>query len=346
VKVSVVVPVYNVEKYLPECLDSILSQSLEDIEVICVNDGSTDGSPDILKDYESRDSRVKVITQENRGLASSRNVGMDLACGEYITFIDSDDYFTENALNTLYDVSKRTDADFTIFKLLDFDDETRETSKNSYFDMPFLKKFENHTFNHDDVGERFFNISATAPGKMFKREFIDQLRFPEDILFEDTPFTLEAVFMAEKMYFLDEYMYMRRIRKDSITHSNFSRFSDCIDIFNMMADIARKYEEYDLYKEKLFTQRVSNTYSRFSQITEEYKDEFFSKAHDDFTSKREEFERSIDFDKISPRIKHIFYAGINSKDWREFEKSVESFDGKKDSTSKVSKVFKKVLRRR
>lgn len=325
ISVSVIVPVFNVEKYLSECLDSILNQSLDDIEIICVNDGSTDSSLEILNAYASKDKRIKVFSQENRGLASARNLGMDNAQGDYITFIDSDDYFKDNALKLTYDISKENNADFIMFKLLNFDDKTHDELPINYFNMPFLKKFGNDTFNYSQVGERLFNISVTAPGKLFKRDFINKLRFPEDTLFEDTPFMLEAIFMADRMYFLDEYLYMRRIHKDSITHSSFSGFSDCIEIFNEMADITKRYGEYDKYKEKLFTQKVSNTYSRFSQVTEEYKAEFFNKIVDDFRSKQVEFEKIIDFNRVKPRAKHIFYSALQSKSYHDFEKSVESY---------------------
>ena len=344
VKISVIVPVYNVEKYISECLDSILSQDLTDIEVICIDDGSTDGSLDVLRDYQMKDNRIRLFAQDNKGLGNARNVGMDNACGEYITFIDSDDYFTENAFRKVYDISKNTDADFTLFKLMNFNDETRRASQINYFNMPFLKKFEGNTFNYDDVGERLYNISVTAPGKLFKRSFIDKLRFPENLIFEDTPFIIEAIFMADKMYFLDEYLYMRRIRKDSITRSCFSRFSDCIDIFNMMADITRKYDEYDRFKEKLFTQKVTNTYTRFSQVPEDYKNDFFIKLKDDFLSNKEEFESAIDVDKVTPRSKRIFYSAINSRDYRQFDKQVLAFEVKKENKNAIFKVLKGIFK--
>ena len=96
VKVSVVIPVYNVEDYLRDCLDSIVNQTLKDIEIICINDGSTDNSLEILEHYKSKDERIKVISQENGGISAARNKGIDLASGDYISFIDSDDYIDNN----------------------------------------------------------------------------------------------------------------------------------------------------------------------------------------------------------------------------------------------------------
>ncbi|MBQ8018713.1 MAG: glycosyltransferase [Methanobrevibacter sp.] len=343
-KISVIVPVYNVEAYLQQCLDSILYQSLRDIEVICINDGSTDSSLEILEEYQKKDSRVKIFAQSNRGLANARNRGLEKAKGEYVIFIDSDDYFVRDAFEMLYKASQENQADFTLFKLLNFDDKTGETSPINYFDMPFLKRFDGEVFSHHDVGERLFNISVTAPGKLFKREFIGNLRFPEDLLFEDTPFVLETIFKAQKMYFIDEYLYMRRIHKDSITQSRYSRFSDCIIIFNMMADITRKYGEYEMYKEKLFSQKSANTYTRFMQVDEEYKSDFYDKIKKDFTSKRAEFENTLDFNKVKPRSRHIFYCALNSNDYHDFIELVESFNNK-TGISLFSRVFKKLLKK-
>lgn len=110
VKVSVIVPVYNVEKYLERCLNSILKQTLTDIEIICVNDGSTDNSGYILEEYQSN-GKIKIINQENAGLSEARNTGLKYAQGEYVSFIDSDDFIDKNFIETLYDTAKKENAD-------------------------------------------------------------------------------------------------------------------------------------------------------------------------------------------------------------------------------------------
>ena len=137
-KISVVIPVYNIEDYLSECLDSIVNQSLEDIEIICVNDGSTDGSLDILKEYESKDSRVKIISQENKGIGNARNTALEYAKGEYVYFIDGDDTLELDALERLYDLNIEKNADFIIFKISNFNEETGERINDEYYTMPYL----------------------------------------------------------------------------------------------------------------------------------------------------------------------------------------------------------------
>ena len=345
VKISVIVPVYNVEDYLKECLDSILNQSLKEIEVICINDGSTDGSLEILKDYQINDTRVKVFSQQNKGLGCARNVGLEHAIGEYVFFIDSDDYIIEDTLFNLYSHAKEKNADMTLFKLLNFDNETRKTQPIKYFDIPFLKKYGESTFNCSDLGEKLYGVSVTAPGKLFKREIIEKLRFPEKLIFEDTPFVVESIFLCERMLFVDEYYYMRRVRKDSITRSNFSRFSDCIEIFNMVNDISRKYGYYDIYKELLFSRKYQNISTRFQEVNKRDKQEFFDKIKKDLILKEDEV-KELDFDKVKPKAKHVYHSAFNSKDFNEFESSLKhekNHNNKKTGFKKLISALKKKI---
>ena len=115
-KVSVILPVYNVEKYLKQCMDSIVNQTLKDIEIICVDDGSTDASLSILKEYEKEDDRVKVICQQNAGAGAARNNGLSIATGEYLSFLDSDDFFSLDMLEKSYAEAKKEDADLIVFR--------------------------------------------------------------------------------------------------------------------------------------------------------------------------------------------------------------------------------------
>lgn len=118
VKLSVIIPVYNVEKYLKRCLDSVINQTLKDIEILCINDGSTDDSLSILEEYKSKDSRIVIISQGNKGLAATRNVGIENAKGEYLAFVDSDDWINSKFLECLYSSAKEIEPKETIAKLM------------------------------------------------------------------------------------------------------------------------------------------------------------------------------------------------------------------------------------
>ena len=188
-KVSVIIPVYNTEKYLKECLDSIVNQSFEDIEIICINDGSTDNSLEILREYEEFDKRISVVCQENEGLSITRNNGIKLAKGEYVYFIDSDDYLELTALEELYTISKEKNLDILIFKLINFDDGTDNKYTSEYYEMESLKYLNGKVFNYADIGENALNFAVSAPGKFYKNKLICDMEFPEKLIFEDNLFT-------------------------------------------------------------------------------------------------------------------------------------------------------------
>ena len=116
VKVSVIIPVYNVEPYLKQCMDSVVGQTLKDIEIICVDDGSTDGSLDILREYAAEDNRIQIIEQKNAGAGAARNNGMRHATGKYLSFLDSDDFFEPRMLEKAYDLPEKDQADFVAYK--------------------------------------------------------------------------------------------------------------------------------------------------------------------------------------------------------------------------------------
>ena len=239
IKVSVIIPVYNVENYLRECLDSIVNQSLSELEIICINDGSTDNSLNILHEYQKKDNRIRIINQENHGQGYARNVGLSQVVGDYVYFMDADDYLELTALEELYNLAENKSLDLIIFKLINFHDENRETFQTHYYDMVFLRdKVGDNVFNYNDVGDRVFQIAVSPPGKLFKRSLIANIRFPENLIFEDNPFFVEAFFNAERVYFYDKYLYYRRIRNDSTT-SNFNRYSDSIMILNKINDIIK-----------------------------------------------------------------------------------------------------------
>ena len=148
-KVSVVLCVYNEEKYVRKAIDSVLSQTLEDFELIIVNDGSTDDTLNIVSSYD--DSRIRVINQENIGLGASRNRAMAEASGEYVAFLDGDDWFSCDAFEIAYSEAKSKDSDITIFQIKYFDDDTGRVSGNDWFDLnSFDESFDDRVFSPDE----------------------------------------------------------------------------------------------------------------------------------------------------------------------------------------------------
>ena len=181
VKVSVIVPVFNVGDYLSTSLDSILNQSLEDIEIICINDGSTDDSLKILENYAKKDNRIKIISKENEGQGTARNVGLDNACGEFISFVDADDFIKKDMLEKLYNKSVNGNLDLVMCKVSSFDNETHVIDDNLwYYSLKCFSGFKKEVFNNLDTKEFTSLISVTPYNKLYRRSFVEKnnIRFP------------------------------------------------------------------------------------------------------------------------------------------------------------------------
>ena len=212
--ISVIVPVYNVDKYLPRCLDSILGQSFRDIEVICIDDGSTDRSPLILHDYAQRDLRLRVITQANQGVSAARNAGLDAAQGEWIAFVDSDDEVHSSIWETL--MSEAGEEDLICFSAeeLGICNGTVHEIQSGYFDVSFqnLRNLEDSDM---------FKISMTVWDKIFRRSKIEAcaLRFPLNMRFEDNAFVLNYIGLYRTARFVQQKLYRYFRRDDSFMAS-------------------------------------------------------------------------------------------------------------------------------
>jgi glycosyltransferase involved in cell wall biosynthesis len=207
--VSIIVPVYNVEEYIKECLVSIRNQTLKDIEIIIVNDGSTDNSINIVKKEKLHDSRIKIITQSNKGLSEARNTGIRHSKGEYISFVDSDDYISEKMIEVLYSTAKENDCDIVSCQYAQFADNLiLYESKENKFDI----NFENILLR---------KVPPIACNRLYKTSlFIDyKIKFPKNIYHEDVATTFKLYFFSKKTLSLDETFYYWRKRANSISNS-------------------------------------------------------------------------------------------------------------------------------
>ncbi len=209
-KISVVVPVYNVEGYLGACLESLVAQTVEDFEVVLVNDGSTDGSVAIAEQFTSRDERFQLVSQENGGLSRARNTGTAVASGEYLAFLDSDDTLPPNAYELLLGALEKTGSDFATGNVQRL---TRFSTKQSHFLARAFAETQMKTHvtkYHPLIADR------TAWNKLWRRSFWDEhsLSFPEGVLHEDIPVVVPAHFMARSVDVISEPVYHWRIRED------------------------------------------------------------------------------------------------------------------------------------
>ena len=247
VKISVVLPVYNVANYLRKCLDSLVNQTFKDFEVICVNDGSTDLSLGILEGYALTDSRFRIISQENQGLSGSRNSGIKEVQGDYILFVDSDDWLEENALELLYDHVKGFDSDITMFKFKFYNEDSGEFSESSFTNLDVIDpSFYTGNFNYYDVLDILFKISHAPFNKLYKTSFINELdaQFLHGSYYEDLEFFYKVFLKAKKVSVLPEYLYSYRIREQSISTSG---DEGSFDIFNILESTKNNLIDSDIY---------------------------------------------------------------------------------------------------
>lgn len=215
--ISIIVPVYNVEEYLKECIDSILNQTYKNLEIILVNDGSTDKSGSICEDYAKVDSRIKVVHKKNGGLSDARNLGLDRALGEYVIFIDSDDYIDQRMCEILLNYANKYSVDIVScnFKRV-FENNIIE------FNVPLFKE-KIKIFTNDEVLEKYFltlapEIFATW-NKLYKKSLFftdEKIRFPVNRLHEDIATTYRLYAESKKVVLLNELLYNYRQRSNSI----------------------------------------------------------------------------------------------------------------------------------
>ena len=218
--VSVIIPVYNVEKYLRQCLDSVTGQTLENIEIICVDDGSDDSSPRILEEYAAKDSRIKVLTQKNAGAGAARNKGLAAAKGRYLSFLDSDDFFEADMLECAYEKITQDAADFVVFQ-----SDQYYTDDDKYKEMPWtlrVKEIPPYTpFSHRQMTDNIFKVFVGwAWDKLYDREFVikNNLLFQEQRTSNDMLFVFSAVFLAKRITVVKKVLaHQRRDAKDSLS---------------------------------------------------------------------------------------------------------------------------------
>ena len=259
-KVSVIIPVYNVSAYLQECLESIINQTLKDIEIVCVNDGSTDNSLNILKEYAKKDKRIKIIDQKNGGIGNARNNGIRYAKAPYVLFVDSDDWLDLTCLEKLYDKISSTDSDICIYGLQEYDESKNKFVEDAYYDTSCYKIREHDICDFKEIKSFIFRRFG-AFVKMYKRDFFIQknLFFPEKVLFEDVLTHVKAITLAKKISFCDENLYFYRMnRKGSIM--NVAKANPKVfDIFLALESVGRFLikEHLDVYLRKEYKDFVN-----------------------------------------------------------------------------------------
>ena len=252
--ISVIIPVYNVETYLRECVDSVLNQTYQNFEIILVDDGSTDSSGKICDEYVEKDERITVIHQKNGGLSVARNTGLSEVNGDYVYFLDSDDYITRGAFETLLVIAEKDNSDIVFFDAVSFADTDDFTVKQNYIRKSKYTAdtgynvFESMTQNNE--------YHSAVPLLLIKRNFLleSKIRFIPEILHEDMIFTYQLFCKASAISQCTEALYYRRYRKNSIMTSAKSKkhFTSCVVVYennavftnNLKLDNKKAFNKY------------------------------------------------------------------------------------------------------
>lgn len=239
--VSIIIPIYNVENYLQQCIDSLLNQSHSQLEIILIDDGSTDRSPQICDENEKKDSRIKVIHKQNAGAASARNVGLDVATGEYICFIDSDDYIKENYVEKLLYFLEGNNADVSVCSYLYL---YKDAIEHEYMDPIGV-------VSEKEFIRRFLTDwkCGLLWNKMFKATLMRNVRFEEGHKIDDEFFTYKVIMNADKVVVISDELYIYRMRASSVMQSTQINYEKMLqDRFEYLTqrylDVIKKYPDF------------------------------------------------------------------------------------------------------
>ncbi len=277
--ISVIVPVYNVEGYLKQCLDSILNQTFPNIEIICVNDGSTDNSRQILEEYKQKDSRIIIVDKENGGLSSARNAGMKVARGEFYSYIDSDDWVEPDMLEKLYNSMVTLNTDIAICAVHQFDETAQKIDdSNPYYTLGYFdKSFDNRAFSYQDVKPFLMDVCVMAWNKLYRRSLVEECNawYPDGLIFEDGPFFFTIFFKTKRVSIVRDFLYYYRVnRKNSIIQKAGKKFLNVIDVTEIMFNKIKDLPDFDDIRYVFFRKKVEDFIYRFEHLNPKYKSAF------------------------------------------------------------------------
>ncbi len=307
-KISVIIPVYNVEPYLRQCLDSVVNQTMRDIEIICVNDGSTDGSLAILEEYAAQDERITVISQENGGLNAARNAGLSRVTGEYIAIVDSDDWVELNICERVYGAAQKANAEVVMFLFNQIKDQ--QILKPDLCRIPWSEKCSDYDKLH-----ALFTNPPNCWSRIWKKTLIldNKITFPENLIVgEELPFVTEAVLRANKMVLLPQALYNYRIRGGSImgdrSHPRYLQYSLA---FNQTIEATRRIPISQDLIHYLYAVKVRTLYYTWPSIANSLKKRYIRAIWNNITE--EEYELLVNNRlPISSVIKYFMLQGKGS----------------------------------
>lgn len=344
VKISIIMPVYNAGEYLTTAINSILCQSFDDFELICVDDGSTDSSAVIIKKFMAKDGRIKSVRQSNAGPGVARNTGVEIACGKYIIFLDADDFYEKNLLSSLYGIAEDGNLDVAVAKFDIYND-----NKNVYSlptDEPHSNIFASGHITSKNEYPDYILSSTTgyAWNKLFRSSFIHDkmLAFdPELYVFEDVLFVCSALSMAERVGRIDDVLIHHRVYSEQSRSRLFRKYYGQVPvIYKKLKDFLMQRGMYIPLKKGYLNFSAERCYKIYNLLWEDGKENLWNMLHDEYVA---EFEW-ITHDKTAFESMDVyeFVANVSLYTYREFVEREEQ--GKNINVDLIEKedVEKKV----
>ena len=282
-KVSVIIPVYNSENLLKNCLDSIKDQSLEEIEIVCIDDGSSDNSFKILSEYAAHDSRFKIYQQENSGAGIARNKGIEKSNGEYILFVDSDDYIESDTCEKLYEQAKRLDCDLVLF------DAMRHFENDRNLNLIHFKKnkdinYQIRVFDFEYFRDRIFDGEyGVIWNKFYKSSFIknNHILFPGHKIYNDVEFHVKTTLLAEKISYVGGIFYHYNSLGHESLQTSFVKTNKAMVFFDVLyglVDFLIDFALFNEFRNEFINFSIFELRNKLKSIDEENKQEFFEKT--------------------------------------------------------------------
>lgn len=278
-KISIIIPFYNVEKYIEECIKSVVNQTLKDIEIIFVNDGSTDGSIDIVNKYAKNDSRIKVLSlKERHGQGFARNRAIDIATGDYIGFVDSDDYVEVDMFEKLYVSAIQDDTDITMCLAKEYDDTTGEFIESDYYSLKLFEQYKEDVFSAEATKDTILDMNVALWNKLYKHSYLSFIneKFPEGFIFEDLPFFFGTYLPAKRVKILWECLYIYRINRKTSTMNQFgNKMLDRLPMVALTYEKLKKCSFFNDIKKEVQGWIINDIFHRYSLLAVGYQKEYF-----------------------------------------------------------------------
>lgn len=277
-KVSIIVPAYNVEPYLVECMESITKQTLSDIEIICINDGSTDGTLKILKSYAEKDPRIVLIDKENGGYGIGMNIGLSVATGEYIGIVEPDDFVPVNMFGDLYEIAKANDLDFVKADFYRFERASNGDMFLTYNHLDRKNQYYNQVFDPSHTPEAIRFIMNTWSG-IYRKAFLDEYHIRHNetpgASFQDNGFWFQTFAFAKRGMVIDKPYYMNRRDNPNSSVKNLQKIY-CINAeYDHIRDVLMQYPEtWERFKTYYTLKRFHNSVATLRRISNEFKKDY------------------------------------------------------------------------